>query len=143
MKSMINKWHLRYLALAAGDIASWSKDPSTKVGAVIVNSDNKIIGTGYNGLPRGMDDRKITDREFKIKHVVHAEMNAIFNSTCNVKGATLYISHPPCAQCAKLINAAGIKRVLWLHNEEFAERWDSNDAEDVFAAGGVDFTKVK
>lgn len=142
MRSYIHKWHTRYLAMC-NHVGTWSKDPGTKVGAVIVNSDNKIVSTGYNGFPAGMDDRRMVDRDFKLRHVVHAEMNAIFNARCDIRGSTLYISHPPCPQCAKLVNAAGIKRVLWIQDDEFADRWNSAESEEVFSECGVVFSKVK
>ena len=135
---MITKWDRRFIELSR-HIAEWSKDPSTQVGAVIV-SGNKIMSTGYNGFPSGMDDNRMRDRAFKIKHVVHAEMNAIFNARCDIRGATLYVSHPMCAECAKLVGAAGVARVVWPQisgDETFVERWKSNDAEDVLAACGI------
>ena len=135
---MITKWDRRFIELAR-HIAGWSKDPSTQVGAVIV-SGNKIMSTGYNGFPSGMDDNRMRDRDFKIKHVVHAEMNAIFNARCDIRGATLYVSHPMCSECAKLVGAAGISRVVWPQisgDETFVKRWKSNDAEDVLSACGI------
>jgi dCMP deaminase len=136
----LSKWDTRFLEMSQ-HISDWSKDPGTKVGAVIVNPDGKIMSTGYNGLPKGMDDRRLHDRDFKLRHVVHAEMNAIFNSDTHVRGCTLYISHPPCPECAKLIRAAGIMNVFWIHDEEFAKRWGSDAAESVFEEAGVTFTK--
>ncbi len=136
------KWTMRFLALAQ-QISTWSKDPSTKCGAVIVDDDRKIISTGYNGFPAGMDDTRLKDREFKVKHVIHAEMNAIFNARCDIRGMTLYINMPPCSECAKLIGAAGIKKVIWLEGDaEFIKRWKSHDAEEVLNACGIDITSI-
>lgn len=71
-------WQQRFLKIAF-EVATWSKD-GTQVGAVLVNRQRRILATGYNGLPAGMDDSKISDREWKIARVVHAEMNALANA---------------------------------------------------------------
>src|SRR5664280_2545750 len=89
------KWHIRFLDLAK-HIAQWSKDPKTKVGAVIVDEDNIILGIGYNGFPRGVQDysERYNDRDTKLKYVVHAELNAILNTNRSVKDATIYVWAP-------------------------------------------------
>ena len=76
----LNKWYKRYLKLAA-EVATWSKDPNTQVGAVVVGSKGQILSQGYNGFPRGINDtsKRLNDRDTKLSLVVHAEMNAIFN----------------------------------------------------------------
>ena len=71
MKIYETKWQRRFIELAE-HIATWSKDPSTRVAAVLVTSDGKIVSVGYNGLPAGFDDSKIADREYKIPRVIHA-----------------------------------------------------------------------
>lgn len=113
-KEREEKWHRRFLDVASL-ISTWSKDPSTKVGVVIVK-DNKILGTGYNGFPRGIEDSedRYNDRPTKYKFVVHAEVNAILNSVANVTGADLYLwpAGPPCCECTKVIIQSGIKRVI-------------------------------
>src|SRR5580704_9582280 len=108
------EWHTRFLQFAQM-VASWSKDPSTKVGACIVDSHRRILGTGYNGFPRGVEDTlaRYADRPVKYAMVVHAEANAILNALGSVEGATLYCNiGMPCSDCAKLIIQAGIKRVV-------------------------------
>ena len=77
-----SKWNERYMAMAK-EVAQWSKDPNTKVGAVAVGEKGQILSQGYNGFPRGIIDtpRRLNDRETKLSLVVHAEMNAIFNAT--------------------------------------------------------------
>lgn len=104
--------------------AKRSKDPATQVGACIVNEDKKIIGIGYNGFPNGISDEEFpwgkTDPNplnNKYPYVVHAEPNAILNSTSNLKGATLYVTLFPCNECAKLIIQSGIKTVVYLTNK--------------------------
>lgn len=119
----MSKWDKRFLELAE-HIAQWSKDPSTKCGAVIVDEDHRIIGIGYNGFPRGVKDEKgrLSDRQVKNMLTVHAETNAILNSTASVKGATLYVwPIPPCCDCAGNIIQSGITCVV--SPTEFPDRW--------------------
>ena len=97
-----------------------SKDPSTKVGACIVNEQKRIIGIGYNGFPYGCNDDEFPwEREgdyldCKYPYVVHAEPNAILNSTTSLQGATLYVTLFPCNECAKLIIQSGIKEIVYM-----------------------------
>lgn len=96
-----------------------SKDPSTQVGACIVNEENRIVGIGYNGLPRGLEDDSFTwDRDGSIEntkypYVVHAELNAILNTTVSLKGCTIYVTHFPCNECAKSIIQSGISKIVY------------------------------
>ena len=100
-----------------------SKDPNTKVGACIVNQNKRIIGIGYNGLPFGCNDDEYPwerDGDFldtKYAYVVHAEPNAILNSTSSLAGATLYVSLFPCNECMKLIIQSGIKEIVYLSDK--------------------------
>lgn len=123
------KWHIRFLELAK-HISTWSKDPSTKVGAVIVDPETKqIVGTGYNGFPRGVDDseERYADRETKYKLVVHAELNAILNANKFVRGCDIYV-YPTmmipnsCPECCKAIAQSGIKRLFGFTPTEEASR---------------------
>lgn len=112
---MEDNWSQRFLALATL-ISTWSKDPSTKVGSVIVK-DKRILSHGYNGFPRGVsDDHRLLDRVTKYQIVVHAEVNAILNARVPVAGATLYSTFFPCPQCAAAIIQAGIKAVVSVRN---------------------------
>lgn len=114
MESIIHtNWDMRFLDLAM-HVAQWSKDPSTKVGAVIVNDQHQVLSLGYNGFPRGVEDRvsRYNDRETKLLFVAHAERNALDNAYVDVRGATLYTSLCPCNECAKSIIQKGIKRVV-------------------------------
>ena len=100
-------------------ISTWSKDTSTKVGCVVVGPDREIRAQGYNGFPRGVDDDKSKRQTRPIKYAFyeHAERNAIYNAClCGVtlKGCTLYVTMPPCADCARAIIQSGIKRVYFL-----------------------------
>lgn len=117
-------WDKRFLDLA-DHVSEWSKDPSTKVGAVIVNNKHHIMGVGYNGLPCGVDDleERYANRETKLNMVVHAEQNAIVNAIAPVDNCTIYISSlPPCSKCAGLIINAGLQRVVF-RKREIPQRW--------------------
>lgn len=115
MKVSDPKWHRRFLRIA-GEVALWSKDPSTKVGAVIVSPDGLIISTGYNGIPRGADDRpERMERPGKYLWLSHSEASAIANAArhgSKTDGATIFVTHQPCCDCAKLIINAGIATVV-------------------------------
>lgn len=111
-----NKWNIRYMSMAK-EVASWSKDPNTKVGAVAVGSKGQILSQGFNGFPRGIADvqERLEDRETKYKYVVHAEMNVIYNATysgVSLDGSKLYVyGLPVCSECAKGIIQVGVKEV--------------------------------
>ena len=96
-----------------------SKDPSTQVGAVIVDSNNKVVGLGYNGFPRGCDDKEFPwerEGEFldtKYAYVVHAELNAILNANKLIDNCRLYVSLFPCNECSKAIIQSGIKEIIY------------------------------
>ncbi len=97
-----------------------SKDPNTQVGACIVNPMNRIVGVGYNGLPYGCDDsqypwdkREGNLDETKYPYVVHAELNAILNSTTSLQGCRIYVSLFPCHECVKAIIQSGIKEIIY------------------------------
>ena len=113
--------------------SSKSKDPSTKVGCVIVNSSNEVLALGYNGFPRGVKDteERYANKDVKYSLVAHAEANAICISAKNgavLDGATIYITHPPCGECAKLIVQSGIKKVVWqeIEDSDMAKRWSKS-----------------
>jgi dCMP deaminase len=104
--------------------AKRSKDPSTQVGACIVNQYNKIVGIGYNGFPIGCSDDDLpwartadNNNETKYPYVVHAEANAILNSTKDLHGARIYVALFPCNECTKLIIQSGIKEILYLSDK--------------------------
>jgi len=117
-------WEECFMAIAQLS-AKRSKDPSTQVGACIVNKNKRIIGIGYNGFPTGCSDDELPwDREgefldTKYPYVCHAEMNAITNASNkpDLDGASLYVSLFPCNECAKLIVQVGIKEVVYLSNK--------------------------
>jgi dCMP deaminase len=140
-----NKWDLRYLKLAY-EVAQWSKDPSSKIGAVTVGAKGQVLSQGFNGFPRGLRDdfTRLHDRETKYKYVVHAEMNAIYNATYNgtsLDGATLYVyGLPICSECAKGVIQVGIKRVV-MPNQKMDGKWLDSwmTSMNFFDEAGVDF----
>jgi dCMP deaminase len=113
----MKKWDIRFMEMAKL-IASWSKDPTSQIGAVAVNDEHRILATGYNGFPKGIDDtqERLNDRPEKYRLVIHAEMNALMNalySGVSLNGATMYVHGlPVCSDCAKCVIQAGIKRVV-------------------------------
>lgn len=122
------KWDGRMIVLAQ-HIAQWSKDPSTKVGAVIVDDKNRVVGHGYNGFPRGVEDdpELLENRTAKYPRTVHAELNAILNARGSVEGCTLYVTMGPCAECAKAIIQSGISRVVISREaSEASDRWSDS-----------------
>ena len=123
---MNRKWDIRHLRLCANEIASWSKDASTKVGALIVRDGKFPVSWGYNGPARLMPDEHafFSDREKKLAMTLHAEQNAILNARQALTGCTLYATRPPCSNCAAQIVQTGLARVVWIRPDEaFAARW--------------------
>ena len=115
----------------ARQISSWSKDPSKKIGAVVIGETGQVLAQGYNGFPRGVKDteERYNNRETKYNYIVHAEMNAIFNASWNgvsLKGSTIYIyGLPVCHECAKGIIQTGIKRVIMCY-PEMVPHWENS-----------------
>ena len=132
-------WNERFLRLAE-HVARWSKDPSTKVGAVIVRPDRTIVSLGYNGFPRGVGDAeyRYMNRDTKYAMVVHGDMNAILNAREPLHGCTMYVvPMPPCSTCAGAIIQAGIVRVV--AQKTTNPRWQENflHTRTMFAEAGV------
>lgn len=142
---MNDKWDQRYLKLAY-EVAQWSKDPSSKIGAVTVGAKGQVLSQGFNGFPRGIADldTRLNNRETKYKFVVHAEMNAIYNATYNgvsLDGSTLYVyGLPICSECAKGVIQVGIKRVV-MPQQEMPEKWRDSwlTSMNFFSEAGVEF----
>ena len=131
MSNPLDTPRLRDWALGmARHVALLSKDPSTRVGAVILDPKRRLVSAGYNGFARGVPDniRLLEDRAKKYKLILHAEKNAIMFATAPLDGCTMVVTHPCCSQCAALLVQAGIKHVMWPKPDEtFIERW----AEDL------------
>ena len=112
--AMLSKWDERFIELARL-VAAWSKDPSTKVGAVIVRPDRTIASLGFNGFARGVDDteERFNNRELKYPLTIHAEANALMSANEKLNGCTLYVTPLlPCHACAGLIIQSGISKVV-------------------------------
>ena len=140
---MGSKWDVRFLLLAQ-HISSWSKDPSTKVGCVVVGADREIRSTGFNGFPRGIDDsiERLEDREEKYPLICHAEENAIMHAArvgVSLKGCTAYVTWPPCSRCARSLIQSGIKQIVYPNPGEIPERWieDFNISNSMISEAGV------
>ena len=139
------KWSDRYLEICR-DVASWSKDPSTKVGAVVVGDKKQILSQGYNGFPRGINDsnERYNNKSRKYELVVHAEMNAIYNASYNgqsLAGATMFVSGlHVCHECAKAIIQTGIAQVV-AECDEVKPAWEDslNTAKAMFEEAGVEY----
>ena len=110
---MSYKWDRRFLQLAT-IVADWSKDPSTRVGCVLVDDKRRVVGMGYNGFPRGVSDApaRYDDRATKYLMVQHAEANAILNAVGSVEGTTAYVTLHPCASCSGLLIQSGVRRIV-------------------------------
>ncbi len=127
---MSEKWDARFLELAA-HISGWSKDPSTKVGCIVVGADREIRSTGFNGFPRGIEDdaARLENREFKYPLICHAEENAIMHAArvgVSLRECTAYVTWPPCTRCARSLIQAGIVEVVYPANCEVPERWQKD-----------------
>ena len=147
-RSEPDKWQRRFLGLT-DEIAGWSKDPSRGVGAVIVSPTRQIIATGFNGLPRGLEDTPgRLQRPVKYDLTVHAELNAIIQCARNGVspiGCTLYSSFSPCVQCAISISQSGIAQVVTYALDEDDERWVESigKAVTVFEETGIEYLQFE
>ena len=126
-----------------------SKDPNTKAGACIVNGDRRIVGIGYNGFPKGCEDDVFpwgrddkNSLNTKYPYVVHAEANAILNSTVSLKGTTLYVSLFPCNECAKLIIQAGVKHIVYM-DDKYNGALSDQASKRMLDSAGVTYEKMK
>jgi dCMP deaminase len=137
-----------------------SKDPSTRVGSVIVGPDREIRSTGFNGLPRGIADteERLQNRDLKLKMVVHAEMNAVLNAArfgVPLKGCTLYLAAtddsglvwggPPCSRCTVEIIQTGIQSIVSFPKRVVPSRWheDLMLSDDLIRESGIDYFEVE
>ena len=141
------KWDRRFLSLAEF-ISQWSKDPSTKVGAVIVEAGKRIVSLGFNGFAQSMPDRLefYLEREEKYSRIVHGEINALIFARRSVEGMTLY-TYPfmPCDRCAVQMIQAGIKRVVApMATEEQLKRWGRSfeKTRQYFSESGVELLEI-
>lgn len=126
--------------------AKRSKDPVTQVGACIV-IDDKIIGIGYNGFPRGNNDDNMPwgkegeYLETKYPYVVHAELNSILNSNKSVKDATIYVTHFPCNECSKAIIQSGISKVVYF-SDKHKDKDSTKASVRMLENAGIEVEKI-
>lgn len=128
--------------------AKRSKDPSTQVGACIVNDKNKIVGAGYNGLPIGCDDDDFPwekNGDFlstKYPYICHAELNAILNNIgMDLSGCKIYTALFPCNECAKAIIQSGITEVIYL-SDKYEETETDRASKHMLGKASVSYRKV-
>lgn len=139
MSSRTEKWDRRFLALAEF-VAQWSKDPSTKTGAVIVDPNNRVVSVGYNGFPRGINDlpERLENRDLKYKLIVHCERNALIFARGSVERCSLYTwPFMSCAPCAVMMIQAGIIEAIAPFSDN--PRWieDFKLTQTLFEEAGV------
>jgi len=140
---MDSKWITRFYKLAE-EVASWSKDPKAKVGAVLVSPDKRQFSYGYNGFPAGVeDDERLRDRTVKLNLMVHAELNALLNARQNVTGWTLFVNKAPCVTCACAIAQAGISAVV-TKELDLNSSWTESCivARSILLEAGVTYTET-
>jgi len=146
MSNQVISWD-EYLMGLAHLSAKRSKDPSTQVGAVIVNEEKRIVGIGYNGLPYGCEDdtfpwnREGEWLDTKYPYVVHAELNAILNSIQKLKNCTLYVSLFPCNECAKAIIQSGIRKIVY-ECDKYANEDNVKASKRMLQAAGVELVQL-
>ncbi len=143
-KRPIGHWDKWFIGLAKY-ISTASKDPSTQVGAVIVDKQNRVISTGYNGFAKGVKDtpERLYDREIKYSIVVHAEINAIIFATQPLHNSTLYLwPFLSCSQCSSVIINSGVKRVVAPINEN--PRWQKSFemSKSIYHEAGVQVVTI-
>ncbi len=129
--------------------AQRSKDPNTQVGACIVNSENRIMTIGYNGLPKGCSDDEFPwEREggtydTKYAYVCHAELNAILNcGTADLRDNRVYVTLFPCEGCTKALIQKGIKEIIY-DSDKYHDTEGAKAARRMLDAAGVRYTQYK
>ena len=145
-RQQVISWDEYFMGLAHLS-ALRSKDPSTQVGACIVDGNNKVVSIGYNGFPRGCSDdefpweREGGMLETKYAFVVHAEVNAILNSPRSLAGCTLYVSLFPCNECAKAIIQSGIRKIVY-ECDKYAKEDNVIASKKMLKAAGVEMVQL-
>ena len=145
-RQQVISWDEYFMGLAHLS-ALRSKDPSTQVGACIVDGNNKVVSIGYNGFPMGCSDdefpwgREGSMLETKYAFVVHAELNAILNSPRSLAGCTLYVSLFPCNECAKAIIQSGIRKVVY-ECDKYAKEDNVIASKKMLRAAGVELIQL-
>lgn len=148
MKPSSEKWDRRYMNLAVM-VASWSKDPSTKCGCVIVKPNGKVHSVGYNGFPPGHEDlpEQYADRDYKYPNIIHAEINALEGVLAGtLTGHTVYVHPlPTCSACGDELIRARVSRLVFPQlTGELRERWGAScdTAVAKFIGAGMEVTFI-
>lgn len=136
-------WDSRFMELA-NLVGSWSKDNKRKVGCVVVTADNRILSTGYNGLPRQLDGLSVIPDDMKNIYTIHAEVNCMANLKVQPsEGVTVYVTYPPCLDCAKMLkaNIPIIKLVTNSLDAFSASKWHASmlEAKAFLTDSGVEY----
>jgi dCMP deaminase len=140
----LSKWDRRYLAIAR-EVSCWSKDPSTRVGAVIADKRGRVVALGFNGFAEKVEDceKKLNHRETKYEMVFHAQVNAALIAGRSTEGGTIYVSGAPiCPRCASVLIQVGIKRAVAKEPcPSTGIKWDKDGliALDMFREVGIEF----
>lgn len=140
-----SKWDVRFCSIAE-QYASFSKDPSSKIGAIFVSPKNIVLSAGWNGFPRQVpdDEAKLNDRETKYHYMVHAEMNAIYNACHNgisLDESVLYVHGlPVCFECAKGVIQVGTRKVVCNWHGPIPEKWKESweSSKELFNMAGIE-----
>ena len=124
-------------------VASWSKDPSSKVGAVITRG-KFVVSVGFNGFPKGIADSadRLENREIKYPTILHAEINAVLSARQDIRGCALYVTpYMPCPQCAAVVVQSGISRIVYTPSEN--EKWGKPAlSESMFREAGIELVEL-
>jgi len=145
------KWNDRFMDMAKM-ISTWSKDPSSQIGAVAVNDERRVLATGYNGFPKGIDDtwERLNNKKEKYSRIVHAEMNALMNalySGVSLKDSTLYVyGLPICPECTKCVIQSGVKHVVIPTDKTDKGNWQEvweQQSLPMFKESGVQVTVLE
>ena len=137
------KWDRRFLEMASL-VASWSKDPSSQVGAVLTRG-KFVLSVGFNGLPQGIADtaERLENREIKYPIILHAEVNAILSARQDVRGCSLYVTpYMPCPQCASMIVQSGVRRIVYTPSDH--ARWGRPPlSEALFREASIELVELE
>lgn len=135
-------WTSRFMGIAQA-VAQWSKDPSTKVGAVAADVDRRILETGYNGLPRYVKDRpERMERPQKYMWTAHAEENLVAHAARDrLNGATVYVTHMCCAACTRMLINAGVSRIVVGPGTTSMPQEQFEVAQDMLEEAGVELVR--
>jgi len=144
---VLSKWDSRYIDMAKL-VSTWSKDPSTKVGAVLVRSDGTILSVGYNGFPKQMTDKlqDYNNRDIKYSRMIHGEINALIHAGCSIQGSTLY-TYPfaSCDRCVVQMIQAGVNHFIFpTLPKDLESRWQAAvvKAKEYIIESGTFYTEI-